>query len=243
LPDLGAFIEDGFSQGIIVEQNVMTANGEVGGAAVNLASLRNSTIRNNLIYGNLAGGITCWDDSYAELKGLDSSQFGCTNVLIHNNTIVDESGGRGALILTNDARDMQVFNNVIIRDRFDAYEIAFNSGSGLRSGFNYFTAQFIEESPGFSGEEASYPDIRVSEGLAQFVDAGFTPWILEGNPFPIPNPDRPDYRPLSVSVLATGGNPVYATVLDTFGNPKTGTEIGALAVGKPSQVGPQPPGG
>lgn len=230
LPDLREFIEDGISENIIIEQNVITANGEIGGAGINLASVRNSTVRNNLIYGNFAAGIACWDDSYAESKELGSSQFGCQSVRISNNTIVDETGNRGGLILTRDARDMQIYNNIIIRDRYDAYEISVNSGSGLRSGANYYSAQYIEESPGFAGEEGSITGFSVSEGLAQFVNASFTPWVLEGNAFPILNPDRPDYRPLPDSVLAIAGNPRFASTFDIFGYPKSGSEIGALAV-------------
>jgi Periplasmic copper-binding protein (NosD) len=236
LPDLGEFIEDGISEHIIIEQNVITANGDAGGAGVNLASVRNSTIRNNLIYGNFAGGITCWDDTYAETKGLASSPFGCQNDHIYNNTIVDETGNRGGLILTHDARDMQVYNNIIIRDRSDAYEVSVNSGSGLRSGANYYSAQYVDESPGFGGEEASFTGFSVSEGLAQFVNAGFAPWALEDGAFPTLNPDRPDFHPLPNSVLATGGNPDFAPALDAFGSPRTGHEIGALAAGEGATV-------
>ncbi|MCB9451975.1 MAG: right-handed parallel beta-helix repeat-containing protein [Anaerolineaceae bacterium] len=231
LPDLGEFIEDGVGEHIIIEQNVITANGAAGGAGINLASVRNSTVRNNLIYGNFAAGIACWDDSYAESKGLGSSQFGCQNVRILANTIVDETGNRGALIITHDARDILVYNNIIVRDRPDAYEISVNSGSGLRSGTNAYFAQYVEESPGFGGEEASFTGFSVSEGLAQFVHAGFTPWILEGGVFPIVNPDRPDYHLLPDSTLATNGNPQFASALDALASPRTGYEIGALVVG------------
>ncbi len=231
LPDLGAFIEDGVSERIIIEQNVITANGEIGGAGINLASVRSAAVRNNLIYGNGAAGIACWDDGYAESKGLPESPFGCQNVRVANNTIVDERGNRGALILTHDARAMQVHNNIIIRDRFDAYEIAENSGVGLRSGANYYSSQYIEDSPGFSGEEASFTGFSVDEALSQFVGAGFAPWVLETGAFPILNPDRPDYHPLPDSVLAAGGNPAFAPALDAAGSPRTGREIGALAAG------------
>ena len=228
LPDLGEFIEDGVSENIIIEQNIITANGNVGGAGINLASVRSSVVRNNLIYGNSAAGITCWDDGYAELKGLGSSEFGCHNVSITNNTIVDETGNRGGLILNHDARDMRVYNNVIIRDRYDAYEIALNSGSGLQSGANYYFAQYIDESPGVTGEEDSITGFSINDGLMQFVDANFARWVLEDAAYPIMNPSRPDYRPVPESLLATGGNPRFVSSLDVFGNPRTGNEIGAL---------------
>ncbi len=241
LPELGEFIEDGIGEQIIIEQNIITGNGAAGGAGINLASVRNSTVRNNLIYGNDAAGIACWDDSYTEAKGLASSPFGCQNVQILNNTIVDETGNRGGLILTNDARDMQVYNNIIIRDRFDAYEIASNSGTGLHSGANYYFAQYVEESPGFGGEENSITGFTVSEALAQFVNAGFAPWVVEGDAYPILNPERPDYHVLVDSVLATGGDARFAPALDADGMPRTGLEIGAYGVGSGVARAPSEP--
>ena len=40
LPDRGAFFEDGISERLIIEQNVITGNGAAGGAGINLASVR-----------------------------------------------------------------------------------------------------------------------------------------------------------------------------------------------------------
>jgi hypothetical protein len=139
LPDLGEFFENGISENLIIEQNVITGNGAAGGAGINLASVHSSLVRNNLIYGNEAAGIACWDNAYAEEKGLPSSDFGCYQVQIANNTLVDETGGRGALILNQDARSMEVVNNIIVRgDRDDAYEIAEQANEGLRSARAYY---------------------------------------------------------------------------------------------------------
>ena len=231
LPDLGAFIEDGISENLIIEQNVITGNGESGGAGINLASLRNSVVRNNLIYGNFAAGIACWDNAYSEEKGLASSDFGCQNVRIVNNTLVDESGGRGSLIISRDARNLLVFNNIIIRDRFDAYEISFNSSEGLVSGYNYFSAQFIEESPAPEPEKNSITGFSVSEGLAQFVAPSFEPWVVDNGGWATLNPNRPDYHLQADSVLATSANAADSPTLDLEGNPRTRTEVGALGVG------------
>lgn len=225
LPDLGIMIEDGVSERIFIEQNVITGNGSLGAAGVNLASVRNAIVRNNLIYGNFAAGITCWDDGYAENHGLDSSEFGCANVRIVNNTLVDETGGRGALILSNDARDMQVYNNIIVRDRFDAYEIT--NRSRVESGWNYYFARSADAD---AGEEVnSITGFSVADALAQFVNPTFEPWVLEGSPWPELNPSRPDYHPKPDSLLLTAGSPDFAPALDVTGSPRTGTEIGAYA--------------
>lgn len=229
LPDLGEFIEDGISENIIIEQNVATANGEIGGAAINLASLRNSKVRNNLVYGNLAGGIICWDNDYFVEKGVNASPYGCQNVSIENNTLVDETGGRGSIILNHFAQNITLRNNVVIRDRFDAIEIAVNSGQGFVGNNNYFSAIFVDEtSQGV--DNLGTGDVAVPDGLAQFVNPNFELWVSEDGLFPTLNPNRPDYRPLPDSILATGGDPSVALSFDALGNPRTGTEIGALTV-------------
>lgn len=228
LPDLGEFFEDGISENIIVEQNVMTNNGENGAAAINLASVQSSIIRNNLMYGNFAAGITCWDNAYAEEKGLDSSEFGCQNVTIVNNTMVDEEGNRGALILNNDARNMTVANNIMIRDRFDAYEIANRSGEGLNSSNNYYFERYVDNAPGTPDDVDSISGFSVNEGFAQFVNPSFEPWILEDGQWFMLNPDRPDYHLVADSVLVNAGSAEMTPVLDTFGNVRESNAIGAV---------------
>jgi hypothetical protein len=233
LPDLGAFIEDGISEGLIIEQNIVTGNGDAGAAGINLASVRHSVVRNNLIYGNFAAGIACWDNAYAEEKGLSTSDFGCQNVRILNNTIVDETGGRGALILNQDARDMVVKNNIIVRDRFDAYEIAGRSGAGLISGNNYYSALSVEDSPGAQqidtdADSGSVTGFSVADALANFIAPGFEAWVLEDGAWPVLNPERPDYHLVANSPLLTMGDASVMPALDLEGRTREGAGVGAL---------------
>jgi hypothetical protein len=236
LPDLGDAFEDGVSEDLIIEQNVINGNGAAGGAGINLASVRHSTVRNNLIYGNDAAAIACWDDAYSEDKELPSSNFGCQNVRIVNNTMVDVTGGRGSLIIVRDAHDMTVINNIIIRDRFDAYEVAERSGTGLRSGANAYSALSIEDSPGTvlldtDPTSGSVTGFSVPDGLANFIAPGFAPWVLLDGPWPVPNPDRPDYHLRPDSAWVVMAHPDYSPSLDLNGDLRTRTEIGALAAG------------
>jgi hypothetical protein len=241
LPDLGEAIEDGISQDLYIEQNVITGNGASGGAGINLASVRASWVRNNLIYGNGAAGIACWDNGYAEEKELPSSDFGCHAVEISHNTLVDEVGDRGALILNQDARDMVVVNNIIIRDRFDAYEITGRSGQGLVSMANAYSALNVEESPGIAlGDDdpgsGSITGFSVQDGLANFVAPGFTPWVKLDGPWPVVNRDRPDYhlRPDSpwLSAGLSGGVVRYQDGAQRWNN-----ALGALGPGETSAGG------
>ncbi|MCD4686924.1 MAG: right-handed parallel beta-helix repeat-containing protein, partial [Anaerolineae bacterium] len=236
LPDLGPYFEDGISERLIIEQNIITGNGAYGGAGINLASVRHSSVRNNLIYGNAAAAIACWDNAYAEDTGVAPSPFGCDAVTINNNTMLDLGGGRGALILNQGAANMAVFNNIIVRDRFDAYEVAFNSGTNLHSAYNAYFAQFVEESPGSlmldtHPDSGSLTGFTVQEALAQFVNPDFTPWLRLDAPYPELNPARPDFHLQPDATWAGAGNPDLSAPLDLFGVPRTGTELGALTVG------------
>ncbi|HEX2622704.1 MAG TPA: hypothetical protein VHL11_21235, partial [Phototrophicaceae bacterium] len=181
-PDLGEFIDDGIGKDFIIEQNVMDNNGNAGGAAINLASLRQSEVRNNLVYGNHAGSIMCWDNAYAEVKGLPSSAFGCKGVNIFNNTVVEQSCSRTSIGFTNDARDMTVYNNVIACGRSDAYEISARSGDGLRSGTNYYYAISIFDSPGVitidtDPGSGSVTGFTMPQALANFVNPNQNNWV------------------------------------------------------------------
>ncbi len=232
LPELGEFFEDGVSENLIIEQNVITGNGAAGGAGINLASVRNSVVRNNLIYGNAAAAIACWDNGYTEEKDLPSSLFGCQWVEISSNTLVDETGGRGALILNQDARDMVVANNIIIRDRFDAYEIAGRSGAGLISMANAYSALAVDETSGevpIDPTGASITGFSVQEGLANFVQPGFAPWVLLDDPWPTLNPDRPDYHLRQESPWSSSGLSGSCT-LYLEGELRMNNVLGALGV-------------
>lgn len=227
MPDLGAYFEDGISENIIVEQNVATGNGEAGGAAINLAAVHHITIRSNLLYGNGAAGIACWDNGYIDEKPVDESPFGCAGVSILNNTIVDESGNRGGLILTHFAQDVVVANNIIIRDRYDAFEVAFFAGEGISAQNNYFSALYVEDNAITPTGNLGISDFSVAEGLAQFENPTFAPWWVDG----AMNPNAPSFAPRTDSVLATGGDPTVIPTTALNGAAFLGTEIGALPIG------------
>ena len=69
-------------------------SGGTGGAAgINLASVRSSAIRNNLLYANHATGIAGWDDG-------DGNQWGTRGNLIANNTIASGNHRKRASFAT-----------------------------------------------------------------------------------------------------------------------------------------------
>jgi hypothetical protein len=229
LPDLGPFIEDGVGVNVIVEQNVFAGNGREGGAAINLASVRDSVVRNNLIYGSYAGGIACWDNGYAEERGIYPSPYGCQRVTIVNNTMVDPDAGRTAVPLNGNASEMIVANNIIVRERDDAYEILDTSSQGLVSDHNYVYAAYIEN-PDLASLLDDLSGFTVEEALGNFAAPGIEPWVLPDGAWYTLNPARPDYHLAPGSPLAGAGSPAYVPALDLDGSQRTGADIGALGV-------------
>ncbi|MBN1284738.1 MAG: hypothetical protein JXB47_05005, partial [Anaerolineae bacterium] len=231
LPDLGPYIEDGIGEHIIVEQNVFTGNGAAGGAAVNLASVRDAAIRSNLIYGNAAGAVACWDDSYRDTKGLDVSPYGCRRLEVLNNTMVDTEGSRTALALNGDAGDAVVVNNIIVCPRDDAYEVLDTSSRGLVSHHNYYYQMWVDD-PGLAAQLDDDPALTgfaIDAALANFAAPGFEPWVLPDGEWYRLNPARPDYHLLAGSPLAGAGDPAYLPALDVTGAPWPAANIGAFA--------------
>ena len=98
---------DGIITLAIIEDNIIYENGVGGGAAINLASVRQAKIRNNLLYNNHASGIAGWDDGAGP-------QFGSKNNRILNNTIVMATDGRFAVVLMNGSTGNKVYNNILL---------------------------------------------------------------------------------------------------------------------------------
>lgn len=105
-PSMGG---DGISSECEVSFNVAYGNGTAGGAAINLASVRNSLICNNLLYNNRAGGIALWDDG----QGVE---WGCKNNRILFNTVHMPSAGRWAVNMINGSTGNVVRNNILLHD-------------------------------------------------------------------------------------------------------------------------------
>ena len=99
---------DGIIEDALIEANLIHDNGAGGGAAINLASVRTSLIRNNVLYGNHATGIAGWDD------GDGSNQFGTRDNRIIGNTIVQASDGRFAISLLNGSTGNVVEDNILL---------------------------------------------------------------------------------------------------------------------------------
>lgn len=97
---------DGIISDGVVEGNVITDNGEEGCAGINLDGVTDAIVRNNLIYGNHAGGIAIFQEN-----GAVCSQ----DIQVLNNTIVQAEDGRWAIYVSDaDCINNTIFNNIIV---------------------------------------------------------------------------------------------------------------------------------
>jgi len=136
-PSMGG---DGISSANVISSNTLYENGSAGGAAINLASVRDTLIANNLIYSNHAGGIAAWDDG-------QGNQWGSKNNLYYNNTVHMPSNGRWAVNLKNGSTDSRVYNNILIHENQarGGIEIDTSSLSGFSSDYNILARISLDE--------------------------------------------------------------------------------------------------
>ncbi len=94
---------DGVISGALVERNVIVDNGESGGSGINCDGVQDSVIRNNLIIGNHATGIS--------LYRIDGGGGSTGNVVTHN-TVVNDSDGRWGLTIRDGSTGNTVLYNI-----------------------------------------------------------------------------------------------------------------------------------
>jgi len=124
---------DGITTGAVIERNIVYENGRQGGAAINLASVRNSLVQNNLLYKNYAGGIACWADG-------NGPAWGCKNNRFYNNTVYFRSSeGRWTISLKEGSSGNQIRNNILCGGRDGVLEFDdTQSTKGLKMDYNLF---------------------------------------------------------------------------------------------------------
>ncbi|MDX2170262.1 MAG: right-handed parallel beta-helix repeat-containing protein [Deltaproteobacteria bacterium] len=131
---------DGIIEQALIEANVIHDNGAAGGASINLASVRGSLIRNNLIYGNQSTGIAGWDD------GEGSNLYGTRDNRIVGNTIVQPATARFAVSLKNGSTGNTFLNNILIHlGARGSIEADPSSQVGLVSDYNAVVNRFSDD--------------------------------------------------------------------------------------------------
>jgi hypothetical protein len=244
---------DGRGFNFIIESNVMNGNGKTGGAAINLAGVRESLIQNNLVYGNFASGIAEWDNANpfdaaavdpgprvpSDVTGVDVFPlFGCFNNVIRNNTVLGAQKGRPALAVGNGSWGTRAYNNVLINDAFPSVELV------ATSIFRFDGAYNVLDRVNYEGNAAALkslatvlpdgPDsvVGISRRMLapSFVSASDEPWVVfEGSWWKL-NPKRPDFHPRPISPVLSGkGDPRNMPKVDIDGKKRVKADIGAYA--------------
>lgn len=126
-PSMGG---DGISSGCVIDSNLCFENGKLGGSAINLASIRDSVISNNVIYNNYAGGIAAWDDGQGD-------EWGSKNLQILNNTVYFRPGqGRWCVSLKNGSTNPVIYNNLFFGGARGSIELDDTTFSNVLSDYN-----------------------------------------------------------------------------------------------------------
>lgn len=107
---------DQLSEDCLVSGNTIYSNGRKGGAAISLMMVRRSMVVNNLLYDNLAGGISLWDDDLGP-------EWGCKNNTLYHNTVVFAPGqGRYAVSVSANSSDNRLVDNILTCGRGPAIQ-------------------------------------------------------------------------------------------------------------------------
>lgn len=207
-PSMGG---DGISSFCTVTNNILNNNGAAGGAAINLASVRNSLIANNLIFDNMAGGIAAWDDGWGHDWGSKDNQF-------YYNTVHMPSTGRWALNLSNGSTGSVVLNNILVHDSSfrGGLEIDESSLSDTLSDHNIITRVNVDEDP-FTLEQWQ---TAYGQDLHSYVEDAEDTFVEPGI----------DYHLKTSSKAVDQGFPLTVVTTDLDNNPRLldpGVDIGA----------------
>ena len=208
---------DGIVTNALIEENEAYENGVGGGAAINLASVRNSTIRNNLLYNNHASGIAGWDDGAG-------TSFGTKNNSFFHNTIVMPADGRFALVLINGSTGNVIKNNILLHTGTrGSIETDSSSLKSWRSDYNVVNNRF------------SYDEIFITlaQWRAKTQDAHSI--LSPGLPVLFTNAPRANYH-LAPGSPAINAGTVVPVTKDLDGNKRpqgSGYDIGADEVPAP----------
>ena len=123
---------DGITSGLVIEQNLIHDNAQNG---INLDGVQDSTIRNNVIWGNARNAIRAY--------AIDGAA-GPRSLRIVSNTLVTTAAGGWAVKLTEDLGEEVVFDNILLSGNSLTGAICVEDASRIRSannvGVNRFSA-------------------------------------------------------------------------------------------------------
>jgi parallel beta-helix repeat protein len=222
---------DGVISRALIERNTIHDNGRKGGAGVNADGVRDSMIRNNLLYDNHARGIALFREDAAA---------GSANNLVVNNTVVQPADARWAVVIRGGSTGNTVANNILLSysQRFGAILVADDSRPGLMSDFNVLTPRLSTD-----GDEETVTD------LSRWRSYGFDRHGVAARPEAVfADIASGDFRPRTGSPAIGAARPAWTPADDLAGLRRPegeGPDAGAYEFrpepGRPGQPSPKKP--
>ncbi|MGV3722580.1 MAG: right-handed parallel beta-helix repeat-containing protein [Actinomycetota bacterium] len=212
---------DGISTDCRLEGNTLYGNGAAGGAAIALMGVCRSLVLNNLVYGNLAAGLTLWDDGAGE-------DYACKGNHIYHNTVVStRSRGYHGIRLEAGSTDNELLNNVVFWSSGPALETFvpvvsnYNSlggastvNGGTLAAWRAATGNDLNSDEGDPQLGAEYHPLPTSTAIDGGVALPGVDVDRNGNPRPRgANPDRGCYEEAGAGGVAPPEPPTTPTGL------------------------------
>jgi MYXO-CTERM domain-containing protein len=167
---------DGVIRKMLIERNTIHDNGQNG---INMDGVQQSTIQNNLIYGNASNGIRGY---------VIDAGGGPKDLKIINNTILVPSTGFWCIRLTEDLGGNMARNNILLNDNSSNGSIALDQTKGFASDHNLVVNRFTLDRGSTVISLASWKTAgygsgsAVSSAAALFVKPGSDRHIKAGCP-------------------------------------------------------------
>lgn len=202
---------DGLIQNALVEDNVIFDNGSGGGSGINMDGGTGGVIRNNLLYGNHASGIS--------LYRIDAAA-GATNNLVINNTIVQASDGRWAINISDGSTGNTLRNNILWSDHSFRGVISIDAASlgGFSSDRNSLMSRFSTDGGDTVMSLAAWQALGYD--AHSFVATPAQNFVTPGS----------DFHLLPASPAVDAGTSASAPATDLDGEPRpagAGVDLGA----------------
>jgi hypothetical protein len=204
--------DDGIISGALVEDNTVFDNGTGGGSGINCDGVQHSTIRNNLLYGNHASGISLYQ--------IDGGAGAIDNAVLHN-TVLMAADGRWCLNLQDNSTGALVFNNVFFNDH--AWRGSITLGAYPLAGFTSDYNAVMDRLTPDDSQVLTLAQWQMATGqdMHSFVA---TPAQM------FTNPAGNDYTPALLGPLRDSAYAPYAPALDIAGTQRpqhNGCDVGA----------------
>lgn len=214
---------DGIISDGLIEANIIYGNGGEGCSGINLDGVTDTTLRNNLLYGNLSGGISLFQENGAICSK--------SNRLLHNTIVMPEDGRWAVNISDADCINNQLFNNIVLtsHERRGSILLPTAEVEGFESDHNLVMDRFSAD----DGNSV----ITIGAWRQLGYDRNSSLATIEGL---FRNPANGDYRPRLGSPAVDGGLPLPDVFVDLIGTERpqgAGPDIGAYEVGAPSSEG------